>query len=135
MAARSESAVATTHEDRHDLLSSGSKFLLGFAAISPGLIFLGYQELDYILVPYVCAGTRSWVLFHVLAVATLVLMLVAGLVGWRYWRRGGAAWETEAGSVPASARFLGILGLGSAAFFALVVLGMWAAHFILHPCQ
>jgi hypothetical protein len=122
-------------ETRATLLGPLGKLLLGVGVVAPGLLALIYQTLDYILVPYVCAGVRSAALFHVLAVATLAALAVAGLIAWRLWRRGGGEWETEEGTVPAAVRFVGLVGFVSATFFALIVLGMWAAHFVLDPCQ
>ena len=121
--------------DRGALVSSMGKFLLGLGVVGPGLTLLAYQQADYALVPYVCAGVRAWILFHVLAVVALVVLAVLGLIAWRNWRLAGGDWHTERGTVPSGAAFVSILGFVSAAFFALVVLAMWAAHFFLHPCQ
>ena len=130
--ARAEARPAT--EDRAEIASSSGKFALGFVAIAPGLIVLVFQLLDYVAVDWVCAR-GGWALFHVLALVSLAALAVTGVVAWRYWERAGAEWTSESGTMPASARFLSILGFGSAAFFALLVVAMWAAHFILHPCQ
>ncbi len=135
METRIVNAAPARDETRATLVGRGGKLLLGVGALAPGLVLLIYQQLDYILVPYVCAGVRSAALFHVLAVATLAVLAATGVIAWRFWRRGGGEWETEEGTVPAAVRFVGLLGFVSAAFFALIVLGMWAAHFILHPCQ
>ena len=115
--------------------SPGSKLALGTAVLGPGLILQIYLQVDYLLVPYVCAGVRSAVWFHVLAAAALLAQAAVGLVAWRWWRRGGGERETGDGSVPAVTRFLGMLGVTLAAFFTLMTVAMWAGHLIMSSCQ
>lgn len=71
---------------------------------------------------------------HLVTLATLALAVAGGLVAWRDWRRSGGEWPGEEGSVLARSRFMGVLGLLTSAFFALVIVAEWAAKLFLDPC-
>jgi len=132
------SAESRSRRGRREAGSPGrgaARLVLGLSIVGPGLVFLIYQQLDYILVPYVCAGVRSPAWFHVLAFIAVLMLAALAALGVRDWRRSGGDLEMEEGTYPAAARFVSIMGASFAAFLALAVLAMWVAHLVLHPCQ
>ena len=105
----------------------------GFLA-GPAAFLIGLQ-LAYMAVPWECArGTRG-VLVHLAHLATLLLALAGAFISWRSWRKAGRQWPGSEGGPVARGRFLATLGAVGSAFFALIIIGQWAASFFLGPCH
>ena len=119
----------------------GARFRTGRAILSlwtglvaGPLLALSSQLALYAATPVACLSGSETAL-HLLGAATVLLALAAALLSWRHWRRAGRAWPGEEGGVVGRSRFLAALGTASSAFFALVVLAMWAPVFVMGPCQ
>jgi hypothetical protein len=98
------------------------------------LLALSSQLALYAATPVACQ-TGNTVALHLLGAVTVLLALAAGGLAWTHWRRTGRDWPGEEGGVAGRSRFLAALGTASSAFFALVVLAMWAPVFVMSPCQ
>lgn len=107
---------------------------LWFAVLAGPIAWMLGLNLDYALVRVACA--RSTMLpLHLVSLLTLVLALAGGWIAWREWRRAGEEWPGEgAGTLPRS-RFMVVLGLMGAPFFALVILAQWVSKLFLNPCM
>lgn len=98
------------------------------------LLALSSQLALYAATPIACEAGNA-VALHVLGAVTVLLAVAASLLAWTHWRRTGGDWPGEEGGVAGRSRFLAALGTASSAFFALVVLAMWAPTFVMSPCQ
>lgn len=86
-------------------------------------------QLNYALADWQCRYQWSVV---PLAAALLVLIAVAGaMLSWRAWRHGGASFKPLRRDTE---RFVAMLGVLTAALFALVVAVQGAASLILDTC-
>ncbi|HMI45589.1 MAG TPA: hypothetical protein VK491_05430, partial [Gemmatimonadaceae bacterium] len=50
------------------------------------------------------------------------------------WRRSGSDWPGDAVGAIQRSRMMATLGLGTAAFFLVMILTQWIPAFILNPC-
>jgi hypothetical protein len=111
----------------------------GIAALFVGLLggpvlALGTLHLTYAVVPRACR-TGAELPLHLIMGLTVALAVGTLWLAWRDWRIAGASWPGEEGGMIGRSRFLAALGVLLSAFFALVVLAMWAPIFVLGPCQ
>jgi hypothetical protein len=102
--------------------------------VVPPLAVLAGMEVSYGLVGPACASGGS-VALHLTRIVTLLIVLGAGGLAWREWRRVGVERPGDGGSVGARTRFLSWVGVFASVLFALVVVAQWLAAFILTPCQ
>lgn len=87
-------------------------------------------QLNYALVEWQCEHRLPVI---PLAAAVLVLLAMAGgALSWRAWRSGGASFKSE--REPETERFVAMLGMLTAALFALVVAMQGMASLILDEC-
>jgi hypothetical protein len=98
------------------------------------LVWLVALQVKFALVPFAC--WFGWKLaLHTATLVALSFVVIAGVFCWRNWRAAGAEWPGETDSPQERTRFLALLGLGSAAFSFLAILGQGIANFLLNPCQ
>jgi hypothetical protein len=91
-------------------------------------------QLSYMLVPWVCTHRNAWLLPTV-HLAFFLLSAITGVLSWREWRRVGATPpSSQEQETIARTKFLGAMGLMSAALFSLVILAQAVASFFLDPC-
>ena len=115
---------------------SGPRALLrqGAATLGGPLVWLAQFELNYALVPRMCAAGTTLPL-HLVFVGSLLLVAGAGLLAWRTWRTAGAEWPGSAEGGPVGrSRLLGALGLMTSALVFLVILAQWIPAFLVDPC-
>lgn len=110
------------------------KALLWFGMLGPALAWsLGFS-LDYGLVRLACAK-QNMIPLHLVTLVTLAVVVLAGAVAHREWRRAGGGEPTEGGGPIPRSRFMGMFGMLASAFFALLVLAQWAPKLFLNPCM
>jgi hypothetical protein len=85
---------------------------------------------NYSLVPWECGQRISVVPYTALALA--VLALVGGVLSWRAWKKGGAAFKD--GRQATTERFVASISMMAACLFAAVILLQGAAALILDGC-
>jgi len=89
---------------------------------------------DYGLVRLACAR-QNMIPLHLVTVVELAVVVAAGVVAHREWRRAGGGEPAEAGGPIPRSRFMGMFGMLASAFFALLVLAQWAPKLFLNPCM
>ena len=106
-----------------------------WAAVLAGpILLLLSQETKYALVGWACRSGHELIM-HLLAAATLVLVLLAMLVSAHRWRSSGGSKPTDGGDVETRDRFLASVGLMLGALSALVVFAQWLPDLFLSPCH
>jgi hypothetical protein len=98
------------------------------------LAFLLNLELSYVLVPWVCATGRHFLL-HMVPLGALLLTVSAGVSAWRNWRRAGRAGSDSTAGVMPRSRFMAGAGLLTSGLFVLVLVAQWLPNVMLIPCQ
>ena len=95
--------------------------------------WLTNQQLNYMLVPWICAHQIP--LVPVSALVSAMVSLVGAYVSWRGYRSAGP--EPVAGSAGSGHphRFVAILGIGMAFLFAVAILVQGAAGLVFHGCE
>jgi hypothetical protein len=104
-----------------------------FGVLAPPAAWLLNLEFGYSLAHAACHGSGVWPL-HLASLLALVVAALGGAAALTTWRRTGSDWPNEAGGVEQRSRMLATLGLGNAAFFAIVIIAQWIPAFVLHPC-
>jgi hypothetical protein len=102
------------------------------AVLGPPVLWILRIVISYVLVPYACAADTVLPLHLV----TLAALGGIGWIGWRAWS-AGAATAVRAGRESGERhtyRFLALFGLGSCAFFFLVVSAEGLMNALIHPC-
>lgn len=102
--------------------------------VVPPLAALAGMEVSYGLVGPACASGGTLAL-HLTRIVTLLVVLGAGSVAWRQWRRVGIERPGDGGSPGTRTRFLSWVGVFASGLFTLVVVAQWLAAFFLSPCQ
>jgi cytochrome c biogenesis factor len=90
--------------------------------LGPPLAWAGDETISYALTKWAC-GHQASLLLHALTLVTLGLVAASAVVGWSAER------ENE------RARFMGVLGLLTAAFFVFVVIATAIPKWVLDVCQ
>jgi hypothetical protein len=106
--------------------------VLWFGILGPPLVWIARIVVSYVLVPYACAADSVLALHLVSIVALAAIGTIARIA----WRNGGASAlrAPDPRAEPPPPRFLALFGLGSAAFFFLVVAAEGAMNALIHPC-
>lgn len=104
-------------------------FALWFGVLAPPVLWAIRLSGSYVLVPVVCR--TGWIgVLHGLTAATLIGTLVAGALAYRAWRGAAPPEPARGGRV----RFMGLIGVLSAAFFFAVIVAEGLANFLVNPC-
>jgi hypothetical protein len=91
-------------------------------------------QLSYMLVPWSCTHRNAW-LIPLVHVVFFIASVALGVLSWREWRRVGTSTpETQEQEQIARTRFLGAMGVMSAALFSLLILSHAVPSFFLDPC-
>lgn len=121
------------HPERND--SSQSPRLLTaqwFALLGPPVIWLVQFQARYAFAGTV-RGSAKHVAMNVIGFAALVLVAGCALVAFRQWRLARASQLDRWANVGERTRFMGALGLLSAALFFLVTAAQLLAQFFIAP--
>lgn len=108
--------------------------VLWFAALAGPIAWVFGLNLQYALVRTACTEGRMLPL-HAAGLAALGLALAGGWVAWRRWRGMGGGWPPGGAAEVTRSHFMVVIGMMSAALFALAILAQWAGTLFLHPCM
>lgn len=96
-----------------------------------------HMQVNYSLVPWVCAHGGE-ILIHLVTILALLITALGAFSAWRGLKDAGAAGAeakaNDSGQLP-RARFMGILGLFTSAMFFLVIIAQEIPSYFFHPCQ
>lgn len=98
------------------------------------LAWFASQQVSYALVPWACHG-GSLIAIHFVNLAALLLVILAGVMAWRDWRRPGRDTSDEAAPPEGRQRFLGLVGLMLCLLFGLAIVAQTIGAFAFGPCQ
>lgn len=110
----------------------GSARLYAGVLLAPAAWFL-HLVASYTMATLLCGGRHEWLL-HVPFVLALGMAGAGGLLAWRNWDDTGRGFDPDRGGVLGRSNFLAVAGLGSSAFFGLVVLLTEVPNWFLPPC-
>lgn len=150
----------TTHVAEPIAPSRGRTFALWFALLGGVVAAFANEQIEYALVAWSCGrlDPTTRVFLHVVPAVLLATAIAASFVGWRFWQAGARDVEDElpratdrqepanqprdaqdatarALQITKRIRFMGLVGCGTSALGALVILNMWLPVFYLSPCQ
>jgi hypothetical protein len=97
------------------------------------LVWFLSQQASYALVPWACHG-GSVIAIHLVNLAALLVVVAAGAMAWRDWRRAGDV-RDEVAPPAGRARFLGLVGLMLSVLFGLVILAQTTGTLFFGQCQ
>lgn len=124
--------MSTRLEEQGQDAPSIPRLWFGFLAGPIAWVFHLYAS--YAAVPYLC-GSGWGALLHVFTVAALALAGAGFFVALSSWRTTGRPEHTRGGGVEGRSSLLSVGGLGTGAFFFLVILAQSAPNYFLNPCQ
>ncbi|MGZ8411839.1 MAG: hypothetical protein ACXW05_03835 [Gemmatirosa sp.] len=84
---------------------------------------------------WACKSSAGPLVVHLVALATLLLALGAGVLVHRQWPPAGRADPGDAGGREGRTRALAAIGVGVSAICAVVIVGQWLPQLFLSPCQ
>jgi hypothetical protein len=116
------------------LATTRSTVVQWFGVLAGPLAMLVNLQVEYALVPWACTR-RAELMLNVTPVVLLLVVAVAIVLAHREWRIARPRTADAERATLARARFLGLLGMGTAAFFGVVILAMWAANAFLDTCH
>lgn len=120
--------TATAPTDPADRRQPGL-LLLWSGMLGPPILWAIRISASYVLVPMVCR--TGWIgILHALTAASLVGVLVFGVLAYRAWRGRHGTDTPPTGRI----RFMGLTGVLSASFFFAVIVAEGLANFLVHPC-
>jgi hypothetical protein len=96
-----------------------------------GLSWMASTQANYGLVPVVCAHNGTWIV-PALCLSLAVVSILGGVLSWRALRPQFLP-DHPGGGTPR--RFTAMLGILSAALFAVVILVQGAAGMVLQGCE
>jgi hypothetical protein len=102
--------------------------------VVPALICAAHQEANFVLVRQACWLQRNTILY-VVALVSLGLIALMGLVSYLTWRSLGSQWPGESADIATRTRFIAMLGMLGSGLFFLVTLAQGIATVYLNPCQ
>lgn len=94
---------------------------------------LSGMMINYIINDQICRNGWSRALLHPTFLVVLVIIAWLGRYALRFWP--DQPFATSEDSSRSVDRFTGLLGVGSAALFALITLAQWLAAVMIRPCQ
>jgi hypothetical protein len=90
-------------------------------------------QLNYALVPWVCATGITWAT-PILSAVLMLVSLAGGFLSWLAWDNADVPPAKES-AVAQPRRLLAGIGIMSAALFALVIVSQGSAAFVLQGCE
>lgn len=103
--------------------------LLWTGMLGPPILWAIRIFASYVLVPVVCR-TGSIGVLHALTAASLIGVVVVGVLAYRAWRGRHGTDTPPIGRI----YFMGLAGVLSAAFFFAVIVAEGLANFLVDPC-
>jgi hypothetical protein len=91
------------------------------------------QEVNYALVPWICAHQVR--LVPLVALVAVIISLAGGLLSWRAFQHSSITPEPDSTGAGQPHRFTALMGIFIAALFTLVILVHGAAGFVFHGCE
>jgi hypothetical protein len=113
--------------------SGRSIALQWFGLLGPPIAWLLNLEFGFSLVHAACHGSGMGPV-HLASVAALVVAALGGAAALITWSRSGSEWPDDAPGAIQRSRMMATLGLGTAAFFLVMILTQWIPTFIFQPC-
>ena len=107
---------------------------LVFGLLAGPTVVLLNQETIYASNMWVCGKGMSWSL-HIIPLISLVIALGAAYIAHRDWTDLGKGIHDKEATIAERSRFLALLGMGTSAISALLILAMWLTIFIFGPCM
>jgi hypothetical protein len=98
------------------------------------LTWFASQQASYALVPWACHG-GPLIAIHLVNLAALMLVAMAGALAWRDLRRAGRHLFDELARSEDRARFLGVLSLMLCGLFGLAIIAQMTGAFFFGPYQ
>jgi hypothetical protein len=98
------------------------------------LAWFASQQVGYALVPWACHG-GSLLAIHLVNLAGLLVVILAGAMAWHDWRRPGRHVSDEGAPPEGRRRFLGLAGLMLCLLFGLAIVAQAIGAFVFEPCQ
>jgi hypothetical protein len=121
------------HAAEHYWEDVGLMKLVGGVLLAPLAWFLDLQ-ISYAGVKWACAHDARFVLLLVPA-ATLTVIALSAWLSWSSWRQLQGNANLTGARMEDRSYFLALVGLGSSAVFALLVLTSLAPRYWLSPCE
>jgi hypothetical protein len=84
---------------------------------------------------WACKSGAGPTVVHVVAIATLLLVLLSGVLALGQWRAAGREEPGDLGGFVGRTRMAATLGVGLSAMSAVVVIAQWLPQFFVSPCQ
>ena len=98
------------------------------------VVWLCSFEARYAWVPWACTFQAKLALY-LIALLSLVLNAVAGLIAWRQWKLIGVEAPGETGGAIGRSRFMALGGLVLSASFSLVIVAQTIPEVMLGSCE
>ena len=125
---------AAPHDHRDNALSPAPRAQWLGLLLAP-LAFLAHLQANYLLVQWSCHRGRSHAWVHVAAAAAIALAAAGFMAAWQTWTRSRTDEPSDAGSIAARSRLIGLSGLGLSAIMVLVLAAQLVASFVVPRCQ
>lgn len=107
---------------------------LWIALLGPPVVWLTHFQINYLLVPWVCAHGHRYLL-PVVSVATLLVLAALGRLAWRSWSAAGPQLPGARNDTATRTRFLALLALLGNGLFFLLTVAQACAHRFIDPCR
>ena len=114
--------------------SGRSIALQWFGVLAGPIAWLLNLEFGFSLVHAACHGS-GMAPVHLASIAALVVAALGGAAALITWRRSGSDWPDDSVGVIQRSRMMATLGLGTGAFFLVMILTQWIPAFIFNPCS
>ena len=84
---------------------------------------------------WACKSNAGPLVVHVVAIATLLLVLAFGALALTQWRAAGREEPGDVAGTVGRTRMAATFGVGLSAMSAIVVIAQWLPQFFVSPCQ
>jgi hypothetical protein len=115
-------------------VSSSFNLMLWAGLLAGPIAFLLQLQINYALIPWVCATGHRFVL-HLVSVAAFLSVLIGSLIAWLAWRRMAGEMPDESAGAHSRSRFMAVLGLLTGTLFLLLIIAQEIPNFVLNPCE
>ena len=106
---------------------------LWFVFLLPPAMALLNLEVGYVLADVACAR-GSELPIHLIMLASIIIVVIAGIFAWREWVALGEADPGQLSGPVGSRRFMALLGVAGAPLSAFLIISQWLPVFLLPPC-
>ncbi len=112
----------------------GVLWLLSGLLTAP-VAFLLHLQINYALVPEVCASGRSRLVLHAVTILFMLMAVCGAWIARRNWQEAGESEPGKAASVIERSRLLSVVGLLLSGLVLVVLVAQWIPQFLINPCQ